>query len=482
MAAKPPGRVSREREGTDELTTQHERERGNPGALTQTLRDAFDGGLLLPGDDRYDIERMPWNRRIEPRPAIIAEARTPEDVRAAVRGAREHELPLAVQATGHGTQMPANGGLLLKTSRMTDVVVDPDRRTATAAAGALWSDVIEAAASHGLAPLSGTPAVGVAGYTLGGGIGWLSRKHGLAADSLLRAEVVSADGELVTAGADEHPDLFWALRGGGGNFGVVTSLEFRLYPVAEVYAGMSLYSIERARETLVRYREWAAEEPDELNTAVLLMRMPAAPPVPEPMRGKRVLGIRAFSLGTAEEGRRRLAPLLDAAGPPLMDAFGPMTFAQAGPAIAPAMPAVTARQHFDLFRELSDAALDILLDAAGPGADSPMDAIELRHWGGAISRPLPDAGPAGHRDVPFSILTMASFNDAQPRPAVEAYVDGLIDRLRPYTTGGSFLNFLVDPAGAESAFTAENYSRLVATKRTWDPSNLFRMNHNIPPG
>ncbi|MGI8331724.1 FAD-binding oxidoreductase [Actinomadura scrupuli] len=451
-------------------------------AAARALRGAFTGGVHLPGDEPYDRGRLPWNRRFDPRPVIVAEAAGPADVRAAVLTAREHGLPFAVQATGHGTVTPADGGLLLKTSRMASVRVDPRRRTATAGPGALWSDVITAAAPFGLAPLSGTPSIGVTGYTLGGGTGWLSRKYGFAADSLVRAEVVTSAGEPLTVGPGSHPDLFWALRGGSGNFAVVTALEFRLYPVTQVYAGMSLYPIERAAEALACYRDRAPQEPDELNTAVMLLRMPADPQVPEPMRGRALLAIRVFHLGSAEDAERRLAPLLETAGPALVDGFASRDFAAAGTAIAgPPPPPMASGQHIDLFRELPDGLLATLVETAGAGADAPAGAVELRHWGGAMGRPAPDAGPAGHRDVPFSVIATASFDGAPRGEAVQAHLDGLAARMRPYATGGSFLNFLSDPARTPTAYTEQNYARLAQVKRTWDPDNVFHGNHNIPP-
>jgi FAD/FMN-containing dehydrogenase len=457
-----------------------------PEGIARTLRDAFAGPVHLPGDTAYDATRSGWNLRIDHRPLVVAEATGPGDVRAAVIAAREHGLPFAVQATGHGTYVPADG-LLLTTGRMADVRVDPYRRVARVGPGTRWSEVIAAAAPFGLAPLSGTPFVGVTGYTLGGGTGWLSRKYGYAADGLVRADLVTAEGEYVTADADHHADLFWALRGGGGNFGVVTALEVRLHAVGRVYAGVSVYDAGRAAETLARYREWAAGEPDELNTAVMLMRMPDAPAVPEPVRGRPVLAVRVFHLGGYEEAECRLGPLLEAAGTPLVDGFRAMTFAEAGAAIAgPSAPPMAVRQHIDLFQDLPDAVLEALPDAAFD--DAPGTAVEVRHWGGAMARPGPDAGPVGHRDVPFSVIAAApygpggtGYGDAAERSRVDAGVDGLARRLRPYATGGSFLNFLTDPARTRTAYTPEDHARLAGVKKTWDADDVFRPGHHIPP-
>ncbi|MBN6056810.1 FAD-binding protein [Nonomuraea sp. RK-328] len=441
-------------------------------------------------------------------------------MRAAVLGAREHGLPLTVQSTGHGTHVPADGGLLLKTGRLSGVRVDPERRTARAGAGARWSDVIAAAAPHGLAPLSGTPAIGVAGYTLGGGAGWLSRQYGYAADALVRAELVTAAGEPVAADRDENPDLFWALRGGGGNFGVVTALEFRLYPVREVYAGMTVHSVERAAATLARYREWAPAAPDELNTSIILMRRPGGP-------DGWALAVRGFYAGDAERGQKLLAPLLEAAGPVLAGGFGAMTFGEAATAFGGPEPAPMALgQHLELLPELSEGAVEAVTGVVA----TTLTAVEVRHWGGAMARPEPDAGPVGHRDVPFSVIATAVAHElphaaSNRSPAAPSRPGGASDRpgsrpggasdrpgapssrpggtsdrpvdastppggdalrdlariLGRYATGGSFLNFLTDPARTREAYTAADHARLSRVKKTWDPGNLLGRVHNIPP-
>ncbi|XVV10766.1 FAD-binding oxidoreductase [Actinoplanes sp. CA-131856] len=423
------------------------------------------GSVFRPGDAGYDEHRAGWQRTFESRPAVIVAAGHADDVRRAVLHAREHSLPLAVQATGHGTLVPADGGLLLKTTALDRVEIDPRRRVARVGPGAVWAAVNSAAARFGLAGLAGRcRTVGVTGYTLGGGQSWLSRTFGFAADSVVSADVVTADGVARTVSAEQHPDLFWALRGGGGNFGIVTSLEFRLFPVDRVFSGMSFYPLERAHDTLDAYRRWAADEPDTMNTAVLLIR--------DPSSGRRMLAIRVFHLGA--DGRRVLAPLLAAAGPPLLDAFGVRSFPDASDATnGPDAPPMAIRQEFELFRTLPDDVLDAVLVAGAP--DSPLAFVEVRHWGGAMARPGPDAGPAGHRDVPFSIMAVG------PRPAGEETLDRLAGRLRPHATGGAFLTLSMDPSRTRSAFTAANYARLAELKRAWDPGNFFHLGHNIPP-
>jgi FAD/FMN-containing dehydrogenase len=415
-------------------------------AATRALRRALHGRLHRPGDPEYDARRRGFSPALDSRPAMVVEALGAADVRAAVGAARDYDLPFAVQGTGHGTHVPCDGGILVRTGAMATVLVDPDRRVAHVGAGARWADVLAAAGPFGLAPLSGSdPSVGVAGYTLGGGLGWLARRHGFAADSLRRAEVVTAEGGLVTASADEHPDLFWALRGGGASFGVVTAMEIALHPVERVYAGTAYFAIERAAETLARYREWIATAPDALSTAVLLTRL----------GDRRVLAIRAMHVGEPAEAERLLAPLRAVAGPALRDDMRVSRFADA------AMGG-TAPRHLDLFETLPDGAIDTLV-AAGEHAT-----VEVRHWGGAMSRPAPDAGPVGQRSVRLSAI-------------VDAPAPGLAAALARYATGGSFLNFLADPARTETAFTAANLRRLREVKRAHDPDEVFSVGHAIAP-
>jgi len=412
------------------------------------------GQVYGPGDDGYEERRRALNPAVEHRPLAVVEALGAADVRAAVDAARRQNLPIAVQATGHGTHAAVDGGILLRTSSMAAVLVDPDRRTARVGPGARWAQVLAAATPFGLAPLSGSsPSVGVTGYTLGGGMGWLARRYGLAADSVVRADVVTADGRLLTATADRIPDLFWALRGGGGNFGVVTSLEFRLYPVPSVFAGFAYFPASGAGEFLARYRNWAAAAPDAMSTAVVLRTMPDADDVPPALRGRRVLMLKVLYAGRADAARRTLAPLWSAAGPALYDDMRPMAYADA------AMGGTAAR-YLDFFPDLTDPVIDVLVGLRST--------VEIRHWGGAIADPGTDAGPAGHRTAPFSVI-------------VDEAVPGLPEALRPHAIGGSFLNFLGNTRRTATAYTPENHRRLRLVKAAYDPENVFCAGHNIPP-
>ena len=367
---------------------------------------------------------------------MIVDVTTPADVRNAVLAARARNLPVTVYATGHGGEMPEGDIMVVTTTGLSGVLVDQERRTARVGAGVRWGAVVEAAARFGLAPLSGTsPDVGVVGYTLGGGMSWLSRKYGFAADSVVRAEIVTADGELRVVSADRDPDLFWAIRGGGGNFGVVTALEFRLYPVSTVYAGAATYPLDRAADVLAAYR--GIEVPDELTANVALTAESVA--------------IRGMYAGNAEDARRALAPLLRVAGTPVTDDWRDMPYTESGTI------GVTTPEHFTLQRDLP---VEALLDAINRGANG----VEIRPWGGALTRP---GGPVSHRGVPFSVLVDGSEEAAAPVVA--------------HATGGSFYNSLQDPARVDAAFTPADYARLRAVKAAYDPDRVFAPVKGIPP-
>lgn len=400
---------------------------GRIGMTTQTLR---------PGDPGYDDARKALRPDLDPRPAAIVVATRTGDVRAGVLEARRRSLPFAVQATGHGTHVAHDGALLLKTGAMAGVVVDPQRRVARVGPGARWRDVLAAAAPFGLAPLSGSsPDVGVTGYTLGGGLGWLARRYGLAADSVRNARLVLADGREVTADAD----LLWALKGGGGSFGVVTALEFALYPVTTVYAGTMVFTRDRAAETLEFYRDWINRIPDALSTAVLLNR-------------DGTLTIKAMYAGPADAGHALLSPLWTQAGPVLADRMEVVAYARA------AMGGTPART-FDQVPTLDDDLIVAL-------TTEPDATVELRHWGGRIAH---DRGAAAHRDAPLSVIL-----DTTPTPTTTA-------ALRRSGLGSSFLNFLADPTRTGTAYTEENWAELRRIKTAVDPENVFGAGLSIPP-
>ena len=418
---------------------------GADDVVAGLLGNGFNGNVHRVGDAEYDVLRRSVVPSFESRPLVVAEACGRTDVQAAVRTAREYGLPLAVQATGHGTKVPADGGILLRTSAMASLLIDAERMIAKVGPGTRWGAVIDAAGQFGLAPLAGSSRdVGVTGYTLGGGVGWLARKYGFAADSVVRAEIVTADGRVVTASADEHPDLFWAIRGGSGNFGIVTSLEFRLYPVRQVHAGIVYFDFDRAAETLKFYREWSATIPNELSTAVVLTRIPE--------NGRRAIAIKALYAGEADLAEHILKPLFEVAGPPIAGGLRTMPFGES------AMGGTPAR-YLDLVDTLPDDLIDRLTELTDA-------TVEIRHWGGAMAHPGPGAGPVGHRDATYSLI-------------IDQEVPHLADVLR--TTGRTFVNFLADPSRTATAYAESDYRRLRDIKRAYDPDNFFHLNHNIRP-
>lgn len=403
----------------------------DPSRIAHELETRLTGPMHLPGDAEYERQREGFHGG----PEAVVDAETVADVQAAIRAARENGLPLTVLSTGHGTVAATDGGLLLRTSRMAQVLVDPDRRIARVGPGARWSEVVAAAEPFGLAPLSGdTPSVGVVGYTLGGGLSWLSRKYGFAADSLIRAELVTADGRVVVADRHHHPDLYWAIRGGSGNFGVATSLELRLFPVPRVYGGNAEFPVDGAEGALRYLAEH--ELPDELSVSVVV--------------GKESLVVRAVSAGA--DGRAALQPLLEAAGTPTTNTFREMRYSEVS--TIGGTPPIT----FAMYDELSEETIRAVVESGVT--------VEVKHWGGAIAHPdHDDPGPVSHRDARF-VMKIAA-------PAADA--------ITATATGGSFLNFLHDTTRTQDAFTPENHRRLREVKTAYDPGNLFHRNHNITP-
>lgn len=353
---------------------------------SEALRSGIAGDVFVPGDHGYDQARQAWNLVADQRPAVVVLAGSAADVAHAVRFAGAHRLRIAPQGTGHGAVPlePLEGTMLLKTSRLRRVQIDPAAHTARAEAGALWQDVTVPASRHGLAALAGTsPNVGVTGYTLGGGLGWLARRYGLAANSVTAVELVTPDGRLALADAAHEPDLFWAVRGGGGSVGVVTAIEMLLYPVREPYAGGLFFPIQRTSEVLRAWRAWTDTVPDEVTSIGRILRLPPLPEVPEFLRGRAWAMVEAAYLGDAAGGAELIRPLRALA--PELDTFATIP----APALQqlhmdPAQP-VPAEGDGVLLADLSPGALDALVALAGPDADTPLLSIEVRHLGGAPS-------------------------------------------------------------------------------------------------
>jgi hypothetical protein len=463
----------------------------------QALRARVNGRVFVPGDDGYDSARQTWNvTTFDQRPAIVVMPAVAADVSFAVSFARELGLPIAAQGGGHGHPHPANDAMLVNLASMTSVHVtpvtasDPAEKsgaggTARVEAGAKWRDVIAAAHPHGLAPLNGfAGTVGVSGYMLGGGIGWLARQYGAAAGSLRSADVVTADARLMQVDDRSHADLFWALRGGGGNFGLVTSFEFDLHPVKEVFGGFVAYPIAQGRQALSAYAQWAAAVPDTLTSAVRLVHFPRAPVIPEPLRGASAVVIMACSTGSAAEGEA-LTKSLRSIGAPLLDTFRLMPYAEIA-TIAndpPEAPPLFTSSRSEGLRGLSSEVIDALLRMAGNRA-AGIFIVEARHTGGALARQPEDAMPFGFRSPWF----ISAFAAAPTRQALEGgrrSVAALFELLRPALTYEVMINALdgdsANPDRIRAAYSRDNYRKLVALKDKYDPENVFRFNHNIAP-
>jgi FAD/FMN-containing dehydrogenase len=449
----------------------------------------FRGDVIVPGDEDYDDARALWNGTVDRRPRLIARCLGPADVAAAVRYARDRELELAVRGGGHnvaGTAM-CDGGIVLDLSAMRAVSVDPVERTALVQGGALWGDVDHETQAHGLATPGGIVShTGVGGLTLGGGIGWLMRKHGLAVDNLLQAEMVTAEGEIVAATAREHPDLFWALRGGGGNFGVVSSFRFALHPVGPtVVAGPVFWAAEDTRDVLRFYRELVSDAPDELGTIVRLGTIPRLPAVDEDLHFRPAIAVASCYGGPVEDGERAVRPLREF-GRPLVDLVGPTLYVDHQRGIDDTVP---HGWHYywkaTSLARLSDEVIDIMA-AHAYRATSPRSYAAIFHMGGAIRRGPRDATAYPGRDVGHNMSIDAVWlpeEDGTVRGPETAWARAFFDALEPHRAG-VYVNFLDsdDDAGrVREAYGDDTYRRLAEVKAKYDPDNVFHHNKNVRP-
>jgi len=458
--------------------------RNEDDARLESLEDRLRGPLLRPGDEGYDDARTVWNASVDRKPAAIARCRGAADVVAGVNAARDNDLLLSVKGGGHHVSGSAvcDGGLTLDLGPMDCVRVDPDTKTARVGAGATWGDVDHETQAFGLAVPGGQdPNIGVAGLTLGGGVGWLSRKYGLTCDNLRSADVVTADGEFVRASESVHPDLFWALRGGGGNFGVVTSFEFQLHEVGpEIFAGSLVHPIEETAAVARHYREFVADAPREVRLLFGSMVLPAASVYPEEIHDTRVTMMIAFYAGPPEEGRRVLGPLREF-GDPHVDSLRGRPYAafqRAGNSEG-SMRTYLRSQYL---AHLSDEAIDVVVRHADR-APSAGATVFVSPRSGAETEPPTVATAYPHRDAAHHVLLEARWCDPDRDGDHRRWVREFHDALEPHTTGEAAMNFLTDDEGRERVRAAYggNYERLVAVKDEWDPRNLFRMTQNVAP-
>ena len=444
--------------------------------------DAFSGSIsgtvLRPGEDHYEAARRVHNGLIDKRPALIARCHGAADVSAAVGLAREAGLEISIRGGGHNIagRSVTDGGLMIDLAEMKGMYVDPEARTIRAQGGVIWSEFNRETAVHGLAVTGGAiSTTGIAGLTLGGGLGWLMGIHGLAADNLLSAELVNADGAVLNVTAESDPDLFWALRGGGGNFGVATSLEYRLHPLSEVVGGLVAHPFEAARDVLRFYREFTQSVPDELTVFGGLVYAPGSSDL-------RLAALVVCHAGPAEQAQKDLAPLREF-GQPLMVELGPMPYAVMNTLLDDGFPRGALNYWKSSFVEsLDDELIDLAIERFAT-TPSPLNAILLEHFHGAVTRVGVSDSAVPHREVGYNLVMPSVWLDAADTEANIAWTRATFDLFSPYFAERRWLNYFSDDDGADAVRSAygPNYDRLLEVKRRYDPENVFHLNHNIDP-
>ncbi len=451
----------------------------------EALRAGLRGPACLDGEDGYDEARTIWNAMIDRRPVVAVRCAGAADVMQAIRFANQRGLPISVRGGGHNIagSAVADGGMMIDLSPMKAVRVDPAARRAWVGPGATLGDVDRETQAFGLAVPTGiNSTTGIAGLTLGGGFGWLTRPLGMTADNLVAADVVTAKGELVHASAEENADLFWALRGGGGNFGVVTSFEFRLSSVGpEVFSGLVVHPFEKARELLRGYREVVAGAPDELTVWSVMRKAPPLPFIPENWHGREVLVFAACYAGSNEAGEKAVAPLR-ALGEPIADVLGPHPFVGWQQAFDPLLTP-GARNYWKThdFTELSDGAIETIVEAVShlPG---PECEVFVAHVGGAMARVAPEATAYPNRSAHFIMNVHTRWRENAQDGECVGWARKLFTDIAPYATGSAYVNFMPgDESDRIEKVYGGNYGRLAEVKRKWDPDNRFRLNQNIRP-
>jgi FAD/FMN-containing dehydrogenase len=454
-------------------------------SLIKELKGEFKGEILLPGDGAYESARKIWNAMIDKRPAVIARCASTSDVVSGVNFARNNGLLLAVRGGGHNIAGNAmcDDGIVIDLSMMKAAHVDPAGRRVTIEGGATLADLDAATQVHGLATPTGiNSTTGIAGLTLGGGFGWLSRKYGMTVDNLESAEVVTAAGEVLRASATEHPDLFWALRGGGGNFGVVTRFEFRLHPVGpDLLSGLIVYPISEAKSVLQQYREFIAKAPEELSVWPVLRLAPPLPFLPESVHGKGIIALALIYAGDPKQGELLIDPLRTF-GHPLGEHVGVQPYLAWQKAFDPLLtPGARNYWKSHNFSTLKDGLFDIVIEYIGK-LPSPQCEIFFGAIGCATTRPAPDSAAYAHRDAQFVMNVHGRWEDPADDKRCIGWARDYFNATMPFASGGVYVNFLTADEGdrVRSAY-GQNYGRLAQVKHKYDPDNLFRMNQNIKP-
>jgi hypothetical protein len=447
------------------------------------LSEALSGAVVLPGDPRWDEARSGFNLLLDQHPAAVAYPKDADDVALAVAYARAAGLRVAPQATAHN-QGPLGGlheTLLLNVSALQEVSVDPGAQRVRVGAGVKWDRVAPRLSAHGLAGLHGSsPDVGIAGYSLGGGIGWLARKYGMQCNAVTAFELVTADGERVRADAESHPDLFWALRGGGGNFGVVTAIEFEVHEVEDLYAGAMFFPFERSAEVLHAWSELLPTLPDELMSWASVMHFPPIPDVPAFARGRSYAVVMAAHLGTEAEGRELLRPLRDLG--PERDTFASVPPVVLGDLAMDPLDPVPFHMTHQLLDELPAATIDELMAKIGPesGRGPTVTILQFRHMGGALARKAPGAGARATLPGEVCAMALGVVMDEASDAAVRSALADFDAAVRPHRAG-LYANFVEERTDASAFFEPAVWERLRAVKTLYDPADVFAGNHHVPP-
>jgi FAD/FMN-containing dehydrogenase len=442
------------------------------------LAERIAGDVVAPDEPAWDGARRAWNLAVDQRPAAVALPESAADVVEIVRFAARHGYRVAPQGTGHNAA--ALGGalqdtILVKTERMRKVTVDPAARRARAEAGVIWIEVVEAAAEHRLAALAGSsPDVGVVGYTLGGGLSWLARKHGIGANQVTAVEIVTADGRLVRADRENEPDLFWAVRGGGGAFGLVTAIEFNLFPITEVYAGILWFPVERSSEVLKAWRAWTSELPDEMTSVGRILQFPPIPEVPEEVRGRSFVIVEAIYLGDEKDGAALLQPLRELG--PAMDTVATMPISGLSRLHMDPEEPVPAKGDGGMLTDVGDELIDAVVAKT---VGSPLLTVEIRHLGGAVARAKPEHGAVAAFSAPYLTFAAGLAPSPEAAEAVEHAVDAFRDALRPWEAEHTYMNFAESRRDARSLFSEQAYHRLRRVKAAYDPHDVIRSNHPL---
>jgi FAD/FMN-containing dehydrogenase len=449
---------------------------------TMTTREAFSavhGRVTLPGDPGWDAARRSWNLSVDQRPVAVVEPTSAADVQAVVRTAACDGLRVAPQATGHGSEAlgPLDGAVLLKLSALRAVTAHAGAEVARVEAGARAGEVADAAGTHGLAPVLGlAPTVGVTGLALGGGTGWLSRVHGLTANTVRAFEVVTAAGERLRVDADNEPELFWALRGGGGRFAIVTALEPAVHPVAEAFAGMAVWPAESAPEVLEEFRRWTFEAPEALSPVFRYLSLPPIDAVPAPLRGRKVVAILAAYLGPAADAERVLAPIRG--GATLLDTFRPVGPAELVRVAGDPEEPIPARGDGFMLDELPEDAVEALGALIAEDALDPLTVLEVRLLGGALSRTPADPGALARLEGAFSVFAGGAAVDAASEAAIGERTADLRARLAPWKSARELLNSARSGTDPASAFDAATWQRLQRVRDQFDPDRLIQSSHD----